>query len=345
MQRETVLQSRKRWTIAGLTAGAAAVIWLRSLLWQAVILLFLGMATALAALPLMRRLEKKLSCGMAATLSLTGLGAALLLGVVVLLPALLSQGRQLAAMLPGLLERGNDLLLQGENWLRQHGVGQDVALKEMLISPETLGAAAPKVAGWMGGIAGSVGQWMLAPVLAFYFLRDRRLIARRALQLLPVERRGLVIRILREMRRETAGYLRGQLMVSAIVGVLTAVGLLFCGIPAWLALGVLMGMLELIPYAGPLIGALMVAVFAAPLGLGRMLWALGVVLAVQQAEGSMLSPQLISDATRLHPAVVVLCIALGAAAAGVTGILLSVPLLLCIRAIFRVLSQEAVHDC
>ena len=186
---------------------------------------------------------------------------------------------------------------------------------------------------------------MLAPVLAFYFLMDRRLIARWGLRLLPVGWRAMVIRILREMRRETAGYLRGQLMVSAIVGGLTAAGLLFCGVPAWLALGVLMGVLEMIPYAGPLIGTLAVAVFAAPQGLGRMLWALGVVIAVQQAEGSVLSPQLISGATRLHPAAVVLCIALGAAAAGIAGILLSVPLLLCIRAALRVLAQEAVHDC
>jgi len=273
------------------------------------------------------------------------LSAGLLLGVVVLVPALLLQARQLADMLPGVLERVNHLLLRGEAWLRQNGGGQNLALKEMLISPETISAAAPKVVNWMGGMAGSIGQWMLAPMLAFYFLRDRRLIARRGLQLLPVEKRKLIVHMLREMRRETAGYLRGQLMVSAIVGGLTAAGLLFCGIPAWLALGVLMGVLELIPYAGPLIGAVVVAVFAAPMGLGRMLWALGVVIVVQQAEGSVLSPQLISDATRLHPAVIVLCIALGAAAAGVTGILLSVPLLLCIRAAFRVLAQEAVHDC
>lgn len=345
MQRERVLQNRTRWKIAGAAAGVALVIWLRSLLWQAAVLLFLGMVTALAALPLMKRLEKKFSPGASAALSLAVLSAGLLLGVVVLVPALLSQGRQLAAMLPGVLERMNAVLLSGEAWLRQHGAGQDLTLKKVLISPETIGAAAPKVVNWMGGMAGSIGQWMLAPVLAFYFLRDRRLIARRGLQMLPVDKRGLIVHILREMRRETAGYLRGQLLVSVIVGGLTAAGLLFCGIPAWLALGVMMGVLELIPYAGPLIGAAAVAVFAAPLGLGRMLWALGVVLAVQQAEGSVLSPRLISDATRLHPVVIVLCIALGAAAAGVTGILLSVPLLLCLRSAFRVLSQAVVHDC
>ena len=219
-----------------------------------------------------------------------------------------------------------------------------IDLKEMLVHTGTLSAAAPRVVGWMGGMAGSIGQWMLSPVFAFYFLRDRRRIAQRGLMLLPAEKRALTVRILREMRRETACYLRGQLMVSAIVGGLTAMGLLFCGIPSWLALGAVMGLLEWIPYVGPLIGTALIALFALPEGLGRMLWALGVALAVQQAEGSLLSPQLISDATRLHPAVVILCIAMGAAAAGVGGILLSVPLVLCLRAALRVASQERARE-
>ena len=74
------------------------------------------------------------------------------------------------------------------------------------------------------------------------------------------------------------------------------------------------------------------------------LWALGVVIVVQQLEGGMLSPQLMSDATRLHPVAVVLCVMLGGTAGGIGGILLSVPLLLCARAALRVIGLRQAGD-
>lgn len=344
MQGERTANVKRRWQIIGGVIAAAGLIAARRLLWQAAVLLFLGMMMALAALPVMKWLEKRLSSGTAAALSMAALGLAAGLALVVLVPALVFQARELIAMLPALLDHLDGMLGRGEAWLQRSGITQGIDVRKLLLDADALSAAAPRLVNWMGGMAGSLGQWMLAPVFAFYFLRDRKRIAQRGLLLLPVHKRALVVRILREMRRETAGYLRGQLMVSAIVGALTAAGLLFCGIPAWLALGAVMGLLELIPYVGPLVGGVMIALFALPQGIARMLWALGVVIVVQQAEGSMLSPQLISDATRLHPAVVILCVALGGAAAGIAGILLSVPLVLCIRAALRVIAQERINE-
>ena len=89
---------------------------------------------------------------------------------------------------------------------------------------------------------------------------------------------------------------------------------------------------------GPFLGGALVFLFAWQTGLSRLLWAMGVVVLVQQLEGGMLSPQLMSDATRLHPVAVVLCVMVGGKAAGVAGILLAVPLVLCARAALRVIS-------
>ena len=109
---------------------------------------------------------------------------------------------------------------------------------------------------------------MLAPVFAFYLLRDRRRVADWLLSLLPPGRREMIVRIVREMGRESVGYLRGQLLVSLAVGGFTGLGLLLCGVPSWLLLGLLMGILELIPYVGPFLGGVLVALFAWP-GRGR----------------------------------------------------------------------------
>ncbi len=334
---------RREWQrTLGWLAAAAVLFWARKLIWQAAVLLFLGMLLSLLALPVMKRLEKRLSSGAAASLSMACVGAALIGLVLMLVPFLIRQGRQLAALIPGMAATVNGWMDRGRVWLEHNGLPVDKNFQNSLFArvQDGLGTVAPAVVSWMGGMAGGVGQWMLASAFAFYFLRDRRRIAQWLLLLVPVRGRAVTVRVLREMRRETAGYLRGQLLISAIVGAFTAVGLLFCGVPAWFLLGVLMGVLEFIPYVGPVLGGFLVALFSLPEGFSRMLWALGVVVVVQQAEGSLLSPQLLSDATRLHPIAVILCITLGGAAAGIPGILLSVPLLLCARAALRVLSQR-----
>ncbi|MDD3335323.1 MAG: AI-2E family transporter [Eubacteriales bacterium] len=316
------------------------VVWQRMLLWQAITQLFLGMLVAMAALPLMKWLEKKLKPGLAASLAMTGLSVGLIGFVLLFVPPMIAQGRQIIDMLPGVYAGVSEQLQRGQLWLEQNGMRIDEEMKGSFLSggEALLSGGAKAVVGWLQGVMGGLGQWMLAPVFAYYFLRDRKRIGEWLLMLVPAAKRRLVIRVLREMRRETAGYLRGQLLISAVVGGLTAVGLLFCGVPGWLLLGTAMGVLELIPYAGPFLGGVLVFLFSWQNGWKQLLWAMGVVLLVQQLEGGMLSPQLMSDATRLHPIVVLLCVMLGGASAGIAGILLAVPLVLCVRAALRVLS-------
>ncbi len=313
-----------------IAVAAALLWWMRGWIWQVASQVLWGMLIALAAWPMMKRLQRRMKSGPAAAVSLMSLVVIVLVGVWLIAPPLIRQARELGAMLPSLLGRleGYAIRLR-ETFFWQPSLGGKA--QEMILS--TVGS----VASWLGGLVGNIGQAMLAPVIAFYLLRDRLAISRAFLALLPEEWRELCVRILREIRRETAGYLRGQWMVCASVGGATAVGLLLCGVPSWLVLGVMMGLLEWIPYVGPIVGGAAAVAFALPGGLGRTLWVLAVVTLVQQAEGVFLSPRLMSGATRLHPLAVVLCVAAGGAAAGMTGVLLSVPLLLSMRAVWRVL--------
>ena len=331
-------QNAWRLTIAFLTAGL--LWWSRTWLWQAIGQLFWGMMLALAALPLTRLLERRIRPGLSAAIALVTMLAAFSGLMVLFAPPLVRQGREIGQMLPGLY---TSLELAGERaqaFLTRWGLGWQNDFRHTLYArgQELLGAAIPAAAGWLKNAVGSLGKWMLAPVFAFYFLRDRRLIGEWLMTLVPMGGRKLSVRMLREMRRETAGYLRGQLMACAVVGSLTAIGLLCCGVPSWLFLGVVMGALEFVPYIGPFLGGVLAILFALPGGMARTLWALGVVVAVQQLEGMVLSPKLMSEATRLHPLAVILCTITGGAAAGFTGVLLSVPLVLCLRAALRVFS-------
>lgn len=334
----------RRWAM--IVGAGILILWGWRWMGQAVGQLFLGLMVALAAMPIMSLLEKRMKPALAATLSMLSLSLLAILSLLALAPTVVRQGRELAALLPGLYASMENVVAQGEEWLRRSGLPVDSQWRGVALDrlKGLLGGAVPAVMGWLRQLMGNLGRWMLAPVFAFYFLRDRQTLCAWLLSLLPAERRAMAVRMVREMRRETAGYLRGQLLVSAVVGGVTATGLLICGVPAWLLLGLLMGILELIPYVGPVLGGVLAVLFALPGGWGRTLWALAVVVLVQQLEGTMLSPQLVSETTRLHPVAVLLLVALGGSAAGMAGILLAVPALLCLRAALRILRLAGLAE-
>ena len=202
-------------------------------------------------------------------------------------------------------------------------------------------AIVPKVLQRIASASGKLMQAFLAPVLAFYFLRDRELFCFQLSLLIPLQQRKKLLTALREMRREIAGYLRGQLLVSSAVGILTAIGLLIVGVPAWLLLGIVMGVCDLIPYVGPYLGGIPIVLFSLPQGLYTVLWAVVAVVAVQQAESMFLSPQLMSGVTGLHPAYVLLLLSAGGLLGGIAGMLLSLPLYVCARGAVRALQCAA----
>lgn len=286
---------------------------------QLALLVLWGCGLMAAALPLCRILEKKLPPGVSALLALMGVGAAVLLLALLVLPAVLRQGREVMGLLP-------------QAWA---GLSPLMALLPLDHLARWLAEAMGGLWQRLTAVTAGLGRFLPAPALAFYFLRDRVSIARELCLWAPLGCRARAVRAAREARRELLGYLRGQALTCLSVGALTAVGLLLAGLPAWLLLGLFMGLMEAVPYLGPLVAALPILLFALPRGTAATLWALAVVLAVQQAEGSVLSPRLMAGATRLHPAWVLLIISLGGMTAGLGGMLLALPLTVTLRGAVR----------
>ncbi len=314
-------------------------------LWALLMQVALGALVMAAALPICRRLEKKLPRAVAASLSLLVLSGLAVAFVLVFVPLLWRQGGQLASMLPDILSqlRGKLDLLQA--WLSRQGLPMDGGTQKVMLDKmqEMAGTALPTLMARAGSWAGSLSKLFLAPVFAFYFLRDREELAQRLSLWVPLKYRRQAVAVTREMRREISGFWRGQLMISGVIACLTALGLLIVGVPAWLLLGLLMGVLELIPYIGPFLGAIPVFLFSLPLGWGRVAWAIAVVILVQQMEGGMISPHLMSEATRLHPVTVLLAISAGGLVGGVAGMLLAVPVVVSLRGGLRMLRRDGVQ--
>ena len=306
---------------------------LSSLLWQIVFALLLSGA----ALPLCRWMEKRLGRKPSALCSIVILLVGTLSVIGLLVPVIIAQIYQVIAEAPKLLSQLWTNLSRQE-WAAVLGLGRNLPQQWIERAGQWIGDSLPRLIRGVMGWADAVSRAFLSPALAYYFLRDRETFSYQASLLIPSRYRKRFLAAWQEMRLEAVGYARGQLLVAAAVGALTAAGLMMVGIPVWLILGLLMGACEWIPYMGPLIGGVPILLFSLPLGLKTTLWAMGVTIAVQQIEGYFLSPRLMACSMALHPVAVLLLLSAGGLIAGLWGMIAALPVFVCVRAAIRVFS-------
>ena len=286
--------------------------------------------------PLAAWLQKKCSSGAAAllTLLLVLLAVAAFLGGI--LPMILRQGRALVETLPDYGARLMRWLESLKALLVSWGISA-ASFDQALASIPDAGQLAYTYGGkLLDALARSVGLLpaiAAVPVLVYYFLKDRRAISTSFYQLIPIAYRADAKRILSMMGREVGRFVRGQLMVSFIVGLLTAVGLLVAGVPYAAVLGATMGVFNLMPYFGPILGGAFILIVSA--AQGKWFAALIVAVAVQQLESLIITPRVVGQSVELHPALVLIAILAGGYVANVVGILAAVPVVVSLRVLFQ----------
>ncbi len=326
-----------RWRLLLWGAGAAVVAFLlRDVLRALAMQVLAASLLMLLALPLCRHLEKRMPGGYAAVLALAAVLAAVLVTLLAVVPPVVRQVQQLISLLPALTENLRGYLQRFTAWVNERGIDL-TPLRDGLVG-KLSGAAGNLVSRAVTTatqLIGNLSQVLLSPLLAFYLLRDRRRITAMLTLLLPVKHRARGVRAAREMRRETAAYLRGQLLLSLAVGSMTALGLALTGTPGWLLLGVLMGILELVPYIGPVIAGVPAVLLALQGGWAKALWTTGTIVVIQEIEGAVLSPRLVGGATSLHPMAVLLLVSAGGMIGGPLGMVLVIPLVVSARGALR----------
>jgi predicted PurR-regulated permease PerM len=176
---------------------------------------------------------------------------------------------------------------------------------------------------------------VLGLIISFYTLLDLDKMSEEAMKLVPESRREDVQHGFATVSRILGGWMRGAFLDSLIVGTLIAVGLTLLGVPYGVAIGMIAGVLNVVPYLGPVAAA----GFAAMSGLFTgnpwlALWAVVIVLSVQQFDNLWLNPRIMSSNVDLHPVLVVFSLLTGATLFGVPGMLLAVPVAAICKGLF-----------
>ena len=279
---------------------------------------------------LVRRHIPRIIAGFLAFLLLIGVVAAL--GAIVA-PMVTQQASELTTRFPEVFE---DSVVQIEDLVARFGFGEvDLwsydQLQEFFKDPEAQDQILSLVWDRLGdvttGLLEAVLVFFLAPVVAFYIIIDLPRVRAEAVSLIPERHKAEVLHVSRRLGGAIGGFLRGQVLVALIVGVMTSVGFFIIDLEFWLIIGMIAGFLNIIPFVGPWVGGFLgVLVGLVTADPATALSAAIVALVVQQLDNHLISPNVLRATVSLHPAVIILLIVLGGGVAGIWGVLLVVPI-------------------
>lgn len=174
---------------------------------------------------------------------------------------------------------------------------------------------------------------ILIPILTFYFLKDAEKFKNMLVSAIPRSRRRKVIDIATDVNGVLSGFIRGQLIVAVLVGILTTASLLILKVEFAVVIGIIAGITDIIPYFGPIIGIVPAIVFASLGGTKKVLWVIFVFVAIQQIMSGIVSPRIIGQNVGLHPIIIILSLIVAGKFFGIFGLLIAVPVVGIIRVI------------
>jgi predicted PurR-regulated permease PerM len=191
---------------------------------------------------------------------------------------------------------------------------------------------------------GSLAAVVLIPILSFFFLKDGLLMREAIVECFHPQRRSLAEDILADLHRLVAQYIRALVLLAMATFVAYSIMLSALGVPYSVLLAGIAGMLELIPFVGPLSAAIVTLLVAGLSGYPHMLWILIFLIVYRLFQDYVLSPYLLGSGVALHPLLVLFGVLAGERVAGIPGMFFSVPVIAALRIIIvRMRRRQRMH--
>lgn len=167
----------------------------------------------------------------------------------------------------------------------------------------------------------------LIPFITFYLLKDTEQIKRFFIGFIPNRYEASVRSYFIEINSSLGGFVRGQVVICAILGVLSSLLFGVVGMSYPVILGIIIGLTNIIPNVGPLLGAIPAVIIALTISKGMVIKVIIIIATLQIIEGNLISPLVMGKTIHLHPLLVMIALFIGEEVAGFTGLILSVPIL------------------
>lgn len=271
-----------------------------------------------------RRLSRALAIAVVYLLLFAIIGTLL----VYLVPALVVELNRLAQNLPGYTAQAQTLIAQLQQRYQTAIIPEQVRTV-ILNAVTTVGTRLlATVQTSLEGIVDLVSTLFrvgLSLILSVYFLNDWESIGHGLQALMPARFRPTLIATAAELDRMLGSYIRSMIIVATIIGVLAGLATQLWGLRFSLIFGLIAGVMEFIPYFGPVLAAaapIILALFTSP----ALALKVGVTyLVIQQIESTIISPKIVGEHVGLRPLVIVFALLAGETIAGIPGMLIAVP--------------------
>jgi predicted PurR-regulated permease PerM len=249
---------------------------------------------------------------------------AVIVGVlVVAIPPFASELQRLADQLPQIVDQLRAKL--GSHSQASTGDSVQRSLQRVIDQPQHLLGPVATIG---LSVAGGIAATLVVIVGALYMAVDPKPLVNGVVRLFPPERREWVAEAMGEIRSTWIGWQFGVLVDMLVTGVLLYIGLTLIGLDYAAVFAALSGLCVVVPYFGSVVGGIPPVLFAlAEHGLSTALVALGIYLLVQQIEGHIVIPMVMSRAVKLHPAVVLIGVVLVGEVFGFVGLIVAVPII------------------
>ncbi len=339
------LQKQLRFWLLGLL-GFMGVLWV----FKPVLTPFVsGLAIAYLLDPMVDKLEEwKLPRSLAAALALLSFIIFILLIFVLLLPIVSAQVMALIQAIPEWNAQFREQTVPAIQLLLERvGASDYLDIESYLLSYSR------NISSWLTGLAGEAVDISLAlfeflgfitimPIVAFYILRDYDRLIALIDSWLPRDHAATIRDLISQMNKATAGFIRGQIMVASILAVVYAAALSIAGLHFGVLIGLVAGLLSVIPYVGLALGFIIsvLMAFAQFGGFTMPLIVAAIFIGGQMIEGQFLTPKLVGEQTGLHAVWVIFGILAGGSIFGFAGVLIGVPFVAVMAVLARFLLRQ-----
>ncbi len=190
----------------------------------------------------------------------------------------------------------------------------------------------------LASMISSLPYLMIVAFIVFFLLKDGVKIKHSMIRLMPNRYFEMSLIIMDKTSKQLSAYIRGQLIVATLVGLLSILALKVIGVKYSIIIGAIAGIANLIPYIGPIAGATL-AVIVAYVDTGNMQIIIEILIAftaIQLVENVIISPYVVGRSVEMHPLTIIIVVLIGQVSLGLWGMLLAVP----ITSIIKVVSKE-----
>ncbi|GIM27920.1 AI-2E family transporter [Clostridium polyendosporum] len=179
---------------------------------------------------------------------------------------------------------------------------------------------------WIIDLSENILSLAVVPVVTYYFLADGELIGNKILILLPMNKRSLIKKISKDIDKILGKYIFSQFILCLIIGILSFVVLVGLRVQFPLWLSIFNAVVNIIPYFGPIFGALPAILVALMQSPSKAIWTTLLFLIIQQVEGNIIAPRITASSISIHPLVIIVLLLIGEKVGGFMGMILAIPI-------------------